>query len=262
MFEHVVEGCSCNGKRCTQCKVLKCHQSFHTAKKKFGRASACKECVNAGRRLKRQANLEETRTYHREYRRAHAEQLNAINRQRYKEDAERRKRKAAEYQTNAEYIKARRKEYQQIHVEKIKAYKKMRYQANAEDFKQQKRVYYQEKADSIRVIRRHRRKANPSLYSASDKAHAARRRASKAQADGYFSSEEWLGLKEKYNFTCLRCGKREPEIRLSADHVIPLVKGGKNSIDNIQPLCISCNSQKYTNHVDYRKGAPPDEQQL
>jgi len=56
--------------------------------------------------------------------------------------------------------------------------------------------------------------------------------------------EEWKELKKKYNYTCLMCGKKEPEIKLSIDHIIPVSEGGTNWIENIQPLCRSCNSKK------------------
>jgi len=79
-----------------------------------------------------------------------------------------------------------------------------------------------------------------------------RRRARKAQAEGSHTEAEWEALKARYNFTCLCCGKREPDIILTRDHVISLDTGGNDNIDNIQPLCKSCNSKKSTKSIDYR----------
>jgi len=62
--------------------------------------------------------------------------------------------------------------------------------------------------------------------------------------EGSFTREQWEDLKEKYNYTCLKCGEKEPKITLSIDHVIPISQGGDNYITNIQPLCRSCNSSK------------------
>jgi hypothetical protein len=56
-----------------------------------------------------------------------------------------------------------------------------------------------------------------------------------------------------YNHTCLCCGRQEPEIALTIDHVVPLSKGGAHDISNIQPLCGSCNTSKYNKTIDYRK---------
>lgn len=86
-------------------------------------------------------------------------------------------------------------------------------------------------------------------------AEAKRRyRARKMNADGNFTEEEWIVLKEFFNFTCLCCSKQEPEIKLTRDHVIPLIRGGSDSIDNIQPLCEDCNRSKYTTVIDFRGG--------
>lgn len=74
--------------------------------------------------------------------------------------------------------------------------------------------------------------------------HTRLRRARVLNAEGSFSVKQWSFLKAAYNFTCPCCGKKEPEIKLTVDHIIPYAKGGNNKIQNIQPLCRSCNSSK------------------
>ena len=81
-----------------------------------------------------------------------------------------------------------------------------------------------------------------------------RRYVYEAFAEGSHTEQDWEDLKKHYNYTCLRCGRREPEITLTKDHVIPLSYRGSNYIHNIQPLCGSCNSGKGAKHIDYRKG--------
>lgn len=76
-----------------------------------------------------------------------------------------------------------------------------------------------------------------------------RREAFKKNATGDFTKEEWMQLCERYGHTCLCCGQKK---KLTADHIVPLARGGTNNIDNIQPLCQPCNSRKGAKTIDYR----------
>lgn len=49
---------------------------------------------------------------------------------------------------------------------------------------------------------------------------------------------------------CLKCGSSK---RLTVDHVVPISKGGSNTLLNLQCLCYGCNRQKGANTKDYRK---------
>jgi hypothetical protein len=68
---------------------------------------------------------------------------------------------------------------------------------------------------------------------------------------GSHTRKEWQELKQKYE-NCPFCLRKWSDIPLrlckrnlgviTKEHVIPVSKGGKNTIDNIMPCCYQCNS--------------------
>lgn len=75
-------------------------------------------------------------------------------------------------------------------------------------------------------------------------------RTRKRDNEGSFTTKEWKDLCEKYGNKCLCCDVTDKP--LTVDHVIPIKKGGSSNIENLQPLCKSCNSSKRDKIIDYR----------
>lgn len=89
------------------------------------------------------------------------------------------------------------------------------------------------------------KQSNPDRVLTINRARAAR----KQNAPGSHTTDQWLYLCMWFGNCCVCCGITD---KLTADHVMPLSRGGSNSIDNLQPLCGLCNSRKHTQTVDYR----------
>lgn len=43
---------------------------------------------------------------------------------------------------------------------------------------------------------------------------------------------------------CYYCGKEVPENKLTMDHIVPIIRGGKSVKSNIVPACKDCNNKK------------------
>lgn len=120
----------------------------------------------------------------------------------------------------------------------------LRYQKNhPERAKEQQRVSYKKYSKTergkqiiLKVVQK---------YVRSDKGSISRRnaKARRRNALGRFTLEEWEQKLQQFGNRCanLFCRKLT---KLTVDHIIPIILGGPNTIDNIQPLCKSCNSKK------------------
>ena len=63
-------------------------------------------------------------------------------------------------------------------------------------------------------------------------------------------------MKRLYSAACIYCGSRD---RIEADHVMPLSRGGRQSIGNLAPACLSCNRSKGSKFVmEWRMSARLD----
>jgi 5-methylcytosine-specific restriction endonuclease McrA len=79
---------------------------------------------------------------------------------------------------------------------------------------------------------------------------AQRRRARLKANGGSYTLAEWQQLLKAYE-KCPMCLRLWATISsppngtvITIDHIVPLASGGSNAIENIQPLCFSCNSRK------------------
>ena len=165
------------------------------------------------------------------------------------------------------------KKYYKSHKEERQLYFKKHYQENKEQIKIKYRNYYytrREKAiqntlnwqkGNQNKVKVYRQKANKKKWKIEKWKEWYRkrlpiknaiRRTRLSNSFGQFTKQEWENLKRAYSYICPSCKKREPEIKLTIDHIIPLSKGGTNYISNIQPLCGKCNNHKYTKVMTFQ----------
>lgn len=138
-------------------------------------------------------------------------------------------------------------------------HRKKKYIENPEWAKNYRKEYIKKNPEKVRQTNRSYRRANPDRVRASNHIYRAKNR--KAYSDslkkrksmevGSWSYKQWGVLVWHYSPTgkCLWCGRIR---KLTVDHVIPISKNGPNTIDNLQPLCGSCNCTKKEKCYDFR----------
>jgi 5-methylcytosine-specific restriction endonuclease McrA len=146
-------------------------------------------------------------------------------------------------------IEARRK-YQEEHKEQIAQYKKIWTANNKESVGASKRSYYEREREDILARSKKWAENNPEKVRQAKTNNLRKRRAARHASRGNFTVQEFEELCESYGNKCLACGDNEAV--LEADHVVPLTRGGSDSISNIQPLCGSCNRKKFVHIIDCR----------
>ncbi len=154
------------------------------------------------------------------------------------------------YANNLEDHKQQMLAYRAKHLDELRAYDRERNNTPKRKKQKQestKRCREQHKKGNARwyEANKERLKAKSAEWRRNNPEHHAiltqRYRARKFAAQGSHTAEEWRAILEHFNYQCAKCQSTSD---LTKDHIIPLSKGGSNEVENLQPLCRSCNAKK------------------
>lgn len=153
-----------------------------------------------------------------------------------------------------EELKAKKRAYQQANKTTENARSKKWREDNRERYLESLRQWRIENADQKSANDRAWRKANPDKVRATGIRKYHRRRAKIAEVGfEYFTNQEVLDLygskchicKNKIDLSAPRSCKQEGwEFGLQIDHVIPIAKGGADTLENVRPAHGICNIRK------------------
>lgn len=117
------------------------------------------------------------------------------------------------------------------------------FEKNGQRYVEKQRERYRQ-IESLRAAATERTKAWRAANPNSVKMYDARRRARDSGANGSFKADDVKRLLEQQRAKCIYCGTDISDGLHTIEHVIPLSRGGSNSIENIALACRSCNARK------------------
>lgn len=119
----------------------------------------------------------------------------------------------------------------------------LHYNQNKTDYLNRVSNKYWSEPEKFRAYGRQHAKDNPEIYRA---ARHRRRAKIRSNPDNDLTSDEIKLLMANYDF-CIYCNEKSD---LSIDHIIPIARGGANTLSNLVVACGSCNSRKRTKDAE------------
>ena len=173
--------------------------------------------------------------YHRLWRQRHADSINQRNRERWRTS-----------EAYREHRKEQHRLWRRTNHDKVALAEKASREQHKEHYKQLHRTW--------RIANRNRLLEYQRLNIGKrreQKRWTQQRRRSRAaiNTDKPLKRDQWQALIALYRHRCAYCGTKAKQ--LQQDHIIPISRGGADSIDNIVPACPSCNGRK-------QAGPPPN----
>ena len=136
------------------------------------------------------------------------------------------------------------KEWHDNNKERFNANARKNYRKNGAEARRKRVVivmrYQKKNPEKVRYWNRLYKKKNPNKL----RDYNNRRRDRKLNNGSFVVTDK--DLRGLYSSPCANCGSTE---KITADHIIPLSRGGRHSIGNLQPLCSTCNGSKATSFM-------------
>jgi 5-methylcytosine-specific restriction endonuclease McrA len=231
-----------DGKVCRTCGEWKPLTAYYSNGTK---GADCKECEKARKRAKWAADPESARKHSRAYRVSNPQKVKEWKRVEWERHGDRYKEQRRQHRReNPEHYRQLEQRKRQRNGEKIRNQRRRRYALSPEKHSERARIYRVTRRHWLRQYARKYYRQNRDYWKAKN-----HQRKALLKGGGEYSPTEWRRLCDWFGGICLACGERS---ELTVDHVIPISKGGSNTIDNLQPLCGTCNNTKKTKTIDYR----------
>jgi 5-methylcytosine-specific restriction endonuclease McrA len=137
--------------------------------------------------------------------------------------------------------RAEKREEYQANRDKIRAGSKAKWPEVRERENARRRAYYIEKNEAEKQRIRY---ATDEEYAAKKRTRVRTRKAARNKnrygTVGHHTRKDWLRLLNQHDGRCAYCDAPADH----KDHVVPLVRGGSDSIGNLLPACRKCNLSK------------------
>jgi 5-methylcytosine-specific restriction endonuclease McrA len=197
-----------NYKTCSKCSQTKLINLFSNKKTgKYGVSAICKTCDAIQGKKWRENNPDRKKQSDRNWQ---------INNKSKKRESQRR--------------------WEQKNAEKEKMRKRLYYLENKDEFRKKNKIWSKNNREKENAKKKRWRENNPERV----RIEYSKRRSLLAKNGTYLVTQK--DLKKLNKNLCFYCKKTD--VKLTLDHIIPVVKGGRHSIGNLVFACQSCNSSK------------------